>query len=493
MVINIILAILVLSIIIIIHEFGHFIVAKANGITVVEFSLGFGPKLIHFKKGETEYSLKLLPFGGACIMLGEDFLEADDEQEDTTEGNNTGKAGSELDNDFCNGKTAEDNGFGNASRYSSDNTSAGSYMSEKKKQEALEAGYDMSKSFANKSVWARIAVIAAGPIFNFILAFVCSVVIIGSIGYDPCMVEVVYDNSPAVSAGLQEGDKIIKVNNQKITFYRDYSFYRVYHADDTMNITYERDGQKYTTTLTPEYVKQQKYQMGVTLEQNGTIAGVSDGTPAQKAGIKKGDIITAVNGVAVDGSTKIIELVGQCNGESVDITINRDGNTMQLNVTPDSVENEYYYTGFASYGARQKVSPISVIGYAFKEVGYSVNTVVKSLGMMFTGQVGINDLSGPVGTVSAMSNIVEESKADGTFYVILNLLNLAGLISANLGVMNLLPIPALDGGRLVFLILEVLRGKPVKKEHEGMVHFVGMIFLFVLMIYVMFKDIRGLF
>ena len=109
MVINIILAILVLSIIIIIHEFGHFIVAKANGITVVEFSLGFGPKLIHFKKGETEYSLKLLPFGGACIMLGEDFLEADDdEQEDATEGNNTGKAGSELDNDFCNGKTAED-------------------------------------------------------------------------------------------------------------------------------------------------------------------------------------------------------------------------------------------------------------------------------------------------------------------------------------------------------------------------------------------------
>ena len=108
MVINIILAILVLSIIIIIHEFGHFIVAKANGITVVEFSLGFGPKLIHFKKGETEYSLKLLPFGGACIMLGEDFLEADDdEQEDATEGNNTGKAGSELDNDFCNGKTAE--------------------------------------------------------------------------------------------------------------------------------------------------------------------------------------------------------------------------------------------------------------------------------------------------------------------------------------------------------------------------------------------------
>ena len=149
MVINVILAILVLSIIIIIHEFGHFIVAKANGITVVEFSLGFGPKLIHFKKGETEYCLKLLPFGGACIMLGEDFLEADsDEDEDEADDNN------ESDNK----NTSDDI---NQSSYGQ---TAGSYMSQKAKDEALEQGYDMSKSFANKSVWSRIAVIAAGPL-----------------------------------------------------------------------------------------------------------------------------------------------------------------------------------------------------------------------------------------------------------------------------------------------------------------------------------------
>ena len=166
---------------------------------------------------------------------------------------------------------------------------------------------------------------------------------------------------------------------------------------------------------------------------------------------------------------------------------------MQLNVTPDSVENEYYYTGFASYGARQKVSPISVIGYAFKEVGYSVNTVVKSLGMMFTGQVGINDLSGPVGTVSAMSNIVEESKADGTFYVILNLLNLAGLISANLGVMNLLPIPALDGGRLLFLIIEWIRRKPMNPKYEGYVNMAGFMLLMLLMVVILGHDIINLF
>lgn len=479
MFLNVILAILVLSIIIIIHEFGHFIVAKANGITVVEFSLGFGPKLLHFKKGETEYCLKLLPFGGACIMLGQDFLDADEADEDNEDGD-------EKEND-----TATDD-ISNAA-HKGDKTSAGSYMTQKAKDEALEHGYDMSRSFANKSVWARIAVIAAGPLFNFILAFVCAVVIVGSIGYDPCTVDVLYEDSPAAAAGLLEGDTIVKVNNQKVTFYRDYSFYRYYHADKQMDITYIRDGQKYTTTLTPEYVKQEKYQIGVSLEQNGTISAVSDQTPAAAAGIVSGDRIVAVNGVKVENSTQISEQINKCNGQSIDVTVLRNGAEVTLSMTPKFVENEYYYTGFACYGARQKVSPLKTLKYAVSEVGYSVNTVIRSLGMMFTGQVGINDLSGPVGTVSIMSDIVEESKADGAFYVFLNLLNLAGLISSNLGVMNLLPIPALDGGRLVFLIIEALRGKPVKKEHEGIIHFIGMILLLALMVYIMFKDIRGLF
>ena len=140
-----------------------------------------------------------------------------------------------------------------------------------------------------------------------------------------------------------------------------------------------------------------------------------------------------------------------------------------------------------------KASPAETVVNAFKEVGYWIEVVVESLGMMFTGQVGINDLSGPVGTVSVMSSVVEESKSGGFISVLMSLFYLAIMISANLGVMNLLPLPALDGGRLVFFVLEVLRGKPVKKEHEGMVHFVGMVLLMILMVYVMFKDIRGLF
>lgn len=434
MVLNVILAILVLSIIVIVHEFGHFIIAKANGITVVEFSIGFGPKLIHFRKGETEYCIKALPFGGACTMLGDEFLEMsviqseeDDDEELTDEEKEA-----------------------------------------KKRKLAIENGYDMEKSFASKSVWARIAVIAAGPVFNFLLAFVCAVVIVGSLGYDPCDIDVVKDNSPATEAGLQEGDVITKVNGHKVTFYRDFYFYRAYNADKTLNITFTRDGEKMTTTVTPQHIKQQKYQVGIMMNENCLISSVTKDSPAEKAGLKANDVIKAVDGTAMENSSNVT-------------------------VEPKMVEVESYDTGFVVYGDRVKTSPIGTLKYSVEEVGYSVKTVIQSLGMLFTGKIGFDSLLGPVGTVSTMSEIVEESKADGAFYVFLNLMNLAALISANLGVMNLLPIPALDGGRLVFLIIEALRGKPVKREHEGIVNFIGMILLVILMVVVLLKDIMALF
>jgi regulator of sigma E protease len=459
LVLNVFLAILVLSIIVIVHEFGHFIIAKANGITVVEFSIGFGPKLIHFRKGETEYCIKALPFGGACTMLGDEFLEMSVIQ-------------SEEDNDEE--LTDEEKEV-------------------KKRKLAIENGYDMEKSFASKSVWARIAVIAAGPVFNFLLAFVCAVVIVGSLGYDPCDIDVIKDNSPATEAGLQEGDVITKVNGHKVTFYRDFYFYRAYNADKTLNITFTRDGEKMTTTVTPQHIKQQKYQVGIMMNENCLISSVTKDSPAEKAGLKANDVIKAVDGTAMENSSSVTEAITSSGGSSVTFTVARDGKNVDVTVEPKMVEVESYDTGFVVYGDRVKTSPIGTLKYSVKEVGYSVKTVIQSLGMLFTGKIGFDSLLGPVGTVSTMSEIVEESKADGAFYVFLNLMNLAALISANLGVMNLLPIPALDGGRLVFLIIEALRGKPVKREHEGIVNFIGMILLVILMVVVLFKDIMALF
>lgn len=531
--INILLAILVLSIIIIIHEFGHFIVAKANGVTVVEFSLGFGPKLLHFKKGDTEYCIKLLPFGGSCMMLGDEFLEMskdmgeDDSDSDDDSMDDDGQNSKEHvsarmnknvdqavddsdtvnrveydnaaddevddddedDSDGCGIKVATTVSLSDGTEMVKSDTK----VKKKEKSQTLSEGYDMSKSFANQSVWARIAIIAAGPVFNFILAFVLAVVIIGCIGYDPCVVDQVYDNSPATEAGLQEGDKIVNVNGTKITFDRGYRFYRLYHSAQTMDITYIRDGQKYKTTLVPEHTKTSSYKVGIQIMTDCSVAAVTKNSPAAKGGLKKGDVIKSVDGETLANSTDFSEKVTAKQDQEITLEVSRDGKNVTLNVTPELVETEAYYTGFLDYGARVKTTPLETIGYSFEEIGYWIKTVVQSVGMMFSGKLGINDLSGPVGTVSVMSDVVSESKAEGGFSLMINLFNMGLVISANLGVMNLLPIPAIDGGRLVFLLIEAVRGKPVKKEREGMVHFVGMVLLMLLMIYVLFKDIAGLF
>lgn len=450
---NIVLAIIVLSVIIIVHEFGHFILAKANGVMVMEFCIGFGPKLVSFKKGETVYSIKLLPFGGACIMLGEDFLDTEDEAEE--------------------GESEE----------TSDNSA----------EKSVKEKYDMSRSFPAQSVWARMSILAAGPVFNFILAFVLSVIIIGFAGYDPCEVSAVADNSPASSAGLEAGDLITKINGHRVTFSRDLSLETLMHPDRTLNITYERDGQKYTAKVVPEYQKKVSYMTGITILSDCSIQTVENDSPAKKGGIKAGDKIKSIQGTEIENTQQIVDIIAACDGSEQTIVVERDGKELTLKVTPQMKERESYYTGLYSYGARQKAGALSTVGYAFKDVGYWIRTVFGSLGMMFRGQVSLDDVSGPVGVVSVIGDVVEESKSDGAFYVLLNLFNMTVMISANLGVMNLLPLPALDGGRLLFVILEILRGKPVAKEKEGIVHFAGMILLMILMVVVMFNDIKNLF
>ncbi len=434
MIVNIIIAVLMIGFLVIAHEFGHFIVAKANGVAVIEFAVGFGPRIFHIKRGETEYALRLIPFGGACIMLGDAMMEMGDE----------------------------------------------------------DSHYDESRALSSKSVWARIAIIAAGPIFNFIIAFIFAVIIIASVGIDPCTVDVVEDGSPAYEAGLREGDLIVRINNNNIAFSKEYSFYSYYHADETMNITYKRDGEKYTVTVVPQYRSYEVYRIGVVVSDNVNITEVTDDSPAKEAGLKAGDVIVTVDGSVPSDSLKISDIINSSGGKEVDIVVKRGSEELTLRVTPAITQVTEYYTGFDSYGYRVKQNPAATIGYSFKEVGYWIEVVVKSVGMMFTGKVTVNDLSGPVGVVDSVSTVVEQSKPEGAWMVCLNLFNYIVMLSANLGVMNLLPLPALDGGKLMFLVIEALRGRPVKPEHEGMVHFVGMVLLMLLMVYIMFKDISRL-
>lgn len=269
---------------------------------------------------------------------------------------------------------------------------------------------DSPNSFRNAPVWARIATVAAGPIMNFVLAFVLSLFIVGSIGYDAPVIYSTMDGYPAAEAGLVSGDRIVAISGKKIDVYRDITLWTMFNTGKTAEITYERDGKKYKTEITPEYNK----------------------------------------------------------------------------------EEGRYLFGFTGPEGYVKGNPLQVIKYSCVEVRYWIEVTVKSLIMLARGQFTVNDLSGPVGIAQTVGQVYDESKSSGVYYIWLNMMSLCTLISANLGVMNLLPFPALDGGRLVFLIFEAVTKKKADEKVEGVVNFIGMALLMLLMFFVMFNDISTL-
>ena len=263
-----------------------------------------------------------------------------------------------------------------------------------------EEATDSPANFNNKSVWARISVIAAGPVFNFILALICAAVLVGAVEAD----------YPAAQAGLEAGDRIMEMNGKHIHLFKEIQVYNQFHQGEDVELTYERDGKEHTVTITP----------------------------------------------------KLDE------------------------------DLQYYRLGISSSGYTA-AGPLTAVQYGAYEVKYWIDTTLLSLKMLVTGQIGIDQLSGPVGIVDVVDDTYQEAKSYGAATVAVNMLNIAILISANLGVMNLLPLPALDGGRLVFLIIEAVRRKRIPPEKEGYVHFAGIVLLMALMVVVMFNDIQRVF
>lgn len=345
-----ILFILIFGVVVISHEFGHFLLAKVNGIHVVEFSVGMGPTIFSWKKKETKYSIKLLPIGGACMFEGEDGL----------------------------------------------NTQEG---------EATEG------SFLQANVWARISTVLAGPVFNFILGAIIAIILAGvMVFYDPVISDVT-EGGPAQQAGLQAGDVITALNGDRVYLQEEVFLFNRVNNGKEFTLEYERNGQRYTVTMTPELNE----------ETGGYLMGIYVGEPLKAEGI-------------------------------------------------------------------------DVLKYAWYEVRYCVRSTWQSLGMMLRGQVKREEVAGPVGiAVNVVGKTYTQAKQYGWATVALNMGYITLLLTINLGILNLLPVPALDGGRLVFLLLEVIRGKPVPPEKEGMVHFIGLVFFMILMVLVFFNDLRNIF
>lgn len=349
--------IIILSVIVISHEFGHYLIARKNGIHVVEFDVGMGPTLFHFSKKGTKFAVKLLPFGGACVFEGMD--------------------GSGL----VGGKETD------------------SPDSEK-----------LGKPFNDANVWARIATVFAGPMFNFILAMIFSIVIVGFCGTDLPVIQGITEGRAAETAGLMVGDQITKINGERINLWRDISLISILNDGETLTIEYKRDGQKYKTQLVPTYVE----------EDNRYYIGIEGGTTYVKA---KG---------------------------------------------------------------------LNIFSYSWYELRFNFRNTLKSLKQLILGKLTMDDVSGPVGIAQVVGETYENVKDYGVSSVILTMMNISMLLSVNLGVLNLLPLPALDGGRLVFLLVEVVRGKPVPPEKEGIVHLVGIVLFFILAVFVLFNDVMRL-
>ncbi len=430
------IAILIFSLLILFHEFGHFLAAKLNGVRVLEFSMGFGPRLLSVEHGGTRYSLKALLFGGSCRMKG---MLAGYEEEGG-------------------GDSADD-----------------------------------EDSFLHVSVGRRMAIVLAGPLFNFLLAFICAVIVISVVGYDPAEILYVAEGSAAEKAGLKTGDVITSYNGEHVSIGRDVAAWEIFHdysADRDIVMRVDRGGETHEVVFKPEEVT--RYMMGITYtpsNEEPVVQEVQAGSPLDGAGVRAGDLLTSIDGTAIGSSEDISDYFDAhpLSGEPVHLTLLRGEEPYEVTIEP--AKREQLTLGFMYNLGRVRTSPAGVMKYSAIELAYWIKTTVRSVGALFTGRFSVNDLSGPVGIVDMVGETYEETKDEGPLMTWMNMLNLIILLSANLGVMNLLPIPAIDGGRLLFLIIEAIRGKPLDEKLEMAAQTVAALLLMLLMFYVLYHDI----
>lgn len=361
---TILIAILVFGLIIAIHEFGHFIVAKLNGVKVNEFAIGMGPKLIKFQKGETLYSLRIFPIGGFCAMEGED--------------------------------TSSDN----------------------------------PRAFEKKKIWQRMTVVVAGAFMNIILGFVLLIITTSMATLVPTKCISQFDKVSCLDYGYN-------IKNWSI------------------------------------------------MSMQGNISVSS----SDESGLMEGDEILSVNGSNILTITDLSYKLQTTDNNDFTLVVRRNGEKITL----ENVKFENKISGgrmdFKVVGEEKNF--FNVLEFSFKDTISTGKLVWMSLSDLITGKYGFHDLSGPIGTIS----VISEAAALGSNFVerLGSLLSLTVFITINVGIFNLLPIPGLDGSRLLFLIIEAVRRKPIKKEREAMVHLIGMAALFLFMIVITIQDVTKFF
>ena len=413
--IGIIKFLLVISFFVFIHEGGHFLTAKAVGMQVNEFAIGFGPKIWSKKGKETTYSIRCLPLGGFVSLDGEE------------------------------GKS------------------------------------DNPRAFANKSILSRLAVVFMGPIVNIVFALAAIFILVLSQGsYTTTTVKTIIPGYAGENAGLTEGDKIVALDGHKMHVKDDITEYLRTQKGAPLVVTVLRNGEKLELNMVPTELK--GGYTGIVFVDDGEnyyneVKNVQVDSPAEEAGLKPHDKIIGINGESSTDAEYISEVAYENVDVPLSLSVDRDGEILNLTITPVCPDILIrYLIGFES---ADTTSTTELIYTAFWQSIAEMRSMLHQVWELLTGQISAKYLSGPVGIAKVVTN------TNGWY----DLFVLAVLISMNLGIVNLLPIPPLDGGKIVFLCIEGVTRKPISEKVEYSFQIAGLAFFLALTFFVTFNDI----
>jgi regulator of sigma E protease len=417
---------IVIGILVFVHEFGHFIMAKRAGVRVEKFSLGMGPKLFGYKKGDTEYIISALPLGGYVKMAGEN---PDEEPSGAPD------------------------------------------------------------EFQSKTVWQRAKIAFTGPFTNIVLAFIVMpfVFMVGTYTLGPARVGFVEKDSPAEHAGFQAGDIIEKINRRNIAEWEKAEMLIAVNPDTDLAVAIDRNGEKKALALRPRLDPEQKIgTSGLYPDFPAEVGRLRPGYPAAKSDLKVNDKIIAVDDKPVYYWNQFSSAVKKSNGKKLTLTIERGGKHMPITVTPVE-DNGKYVIGiepvirmiFKKYGF------VESLGLGFDKTVEFIDLTFITLKKLLTFNISIKTLGGPV-LIAQMSG---KAAAAG----LSSFLTFLAMISISLGIINLMPIPVLDGGLILFLIIEAIRKKPLTRKTMEVAQSIGAAVLITLIAVVSYNDVSRMF
>ena len=437
--------VLVIGILILIHEFGHFMVARWCGVGVERFSIGFGPVLVRWRGKETEYCLSAVPMGGYVKMVGE--------------------------------------------------------------ENPLEGGggpvFDPGKAFAMKPLWARFLIVFAGPGMNFVLAAVIFAIVFATVGRPvwPALIGRVAEGGPAAAAGLKTGDVVTAVDGRPVSHWEDLERAIAGSGGRALGLAVRRDGRQTAATVTPRRTvvrdpifrePRDAWELGAGSQLTPQIGSVNPGSPADKAGLRAGDLVLGVAGQPVFSPDELMQSIQKRAGQTFELAIERDGAPRTLAVTATAVKEK------GPTGQEQEIGRIGV-GIVTRVVRYEAyNPVIavwyggvrtwdmtvltaKGLWKIVSRQIDSSNIGGPIQIAAEAGRQAKEGAASLALFT--------AIISVNLALLNLLPVPMLDGGHLFFFVIEAVMGRPLSLKKRETAQQLGFVLLMLLMVFALYNDL----